>query len=121
MSYIQKKPTYPKNPFNKTRNVIEDTFNKNISHLKNYLDNSYCDSIDPHYSIPIYDHTRSYSLCGFNPIKFYNETLLMLHPTDLVSAGFTFFPVARLSSAFFRYCSLGVTSSLPSVSSMAPR
>ena len=82
MSYNQKKPTYPKNPFNKTRNVIEDTFNKNISHLKNYLDKSYCDSIDPHYSIPIYDHTRSYSLCGFNRVS--NSYQIILVDVDFL-------------------------------------
>ena len=76
MTFNQKKPTFPKNPFQKTKNIMEDTLNNSISKLKNYLNNySYCDSIDPHYSIPIYDHTRSYSLCGFNPIKFYNENI----------------------------------------------
>src|ERR1044072_1782286 len=39
----------------------------------------------------------------FLPIKNLTyETLLMLHPTDFVSAGLTFFPDARLSSAFLR-------------------
>jgi len=72
MTYNPNKPTFPKNPFEESRNIIEDTLNKNISSLKHYLDHSYCDSIEPHYTIPIYDHTKIYSLCRFYPIKFYD-------------------------------------------------
>jgi hypothetical protein len=53
-----------------------DSFKKLTINLSKYLYNeSYCDCIDPHYSIPILDHNELYSLSDFFPIEFKDQNL----------------------------------------------
>ena len=70
MTYLPACPTYPKKPFAELENSLFENLKNMQINLKNYIYFSYCDSIEPNYTIPILDHNKAYSTSGFYPIGF---------------------------------------------------
>ena len=70
MTYLPACPTFPKKPFTELENYLFENLKNNQINLKNYIYFSYCDSIEPNYTIPILDHNKAYSTTGFYPFGF---------------------------------------------------